>query len=168
MKVFSVYGYSKSGKTTTIEMLIKELKKRGYSVGTVKEIHYEKFTMEVEGSNTDRHRKAGADLVAARGLYETNILYKERLPMEDILKYYSQDFVILEGVTDFDVPKILCASSMEDVVKRMSPSVFVLSGVISNEISNFEELPVINAISNIEKLTDLVEETVKDWRFYEG
>jgi len=163
MKVFSVYGYSQSGKTTTIEMLIRELKKRGYSVGTVKEIHFEEFTMEVEGSNTDRHRKAGADLVAARGLYETNILYKERLAMEDILKYYSQDYVILEGVTDFDVPKILCASSTEDIVKRMDPSVFVLSGVISNELESYENLPVINAVNNIEMLTDLVEDTVEDW-----
>lgn len=163
MKVFSVYGYTKSGKTTTIEMLIRELKRRGYSVGTVKEIHFEKFTMEIEGSNTDRHRKAGADLVAARGLYETNILYKERLPMEDILKYYSQDFVILEGVTDFDVPKILCASSVEDIIKRMDPSVFALSGVISNELTTYENLPVINAVNNIEKLTDLVESTVEQW-----
>lgn len=163
MKVFSVYGYSKSGKTTTIEMLIRELKKRGYSVGTVKEIHYEEFTMEVEGSNTDRHRKAGADLVSARGLNETNILYKERLPMEDILKYYDQDFVILEGVTDFDVPKILCASSIEDVIKRMNSSVFVLSGVISKGLTTYKNLPVINAMNNIEELTDLVESTVQQW-----
>ncbi|WP_352419112.1 molybdopterin-guanine dinucleotide biosynthesis protein B [Proteiniborus sp.] len=163
MKIFSVYGYSKSGKTTTIEMLIRELKKRGYSVGTVKEIHYEEFTMEVEGSNTDRHRKAGADLVSARGLYETNILYKERLPMEDILKYYNQDFVILEGVTDFDVPKILCAGSIKDINKRMNSSVFALSGVISNGLLEYNNLPVINAMNNIEMLTDLVESTVQDW-----
>lgn len=163
MKVFSVYGYSKSGKTTTIEKLIRELKSRGYTVGTVKEIHFEEFTMEVEGSNTDRHRKAGADLVSARGLYETNIMYKERLPIEDILKYYNQDFVILEGVTDCDVPKILCASSKEDIIKRMDKSVFALSGVISNELTTYENLPVINALDNIEKLTDLVESTVENW-----
>lgn len=165
MKVFSVYGYSKSGKTTTIEMLIKELKKRGYSVGTVKEIHYEKFTMDIDGSNTDRHRKAGAELVTARGLYETNILFKERLSIPEILKYYNNDYVILEGVTDFDVPKILCASSIEDVVKRMSESVFALSGVLSNELKSYEKLPVINAVNDIEKLTDLVEKTVEDREF---
>ncbi len=167
MKVFSVYGYSKSGKTTTIEMLIRELKRRGYSVGTVKEIHFEDFRMDVEGSNTDRHYRAGAELVTARGLYETNILFREKLPISDILKYYTQDYVILEGVTDCNVPKILCASSVEDVVKRMSPSVFVLSGVISNEISKYEKLPAINAVKDIEKLADLVEQTVKDWEFYE-
>lgn len=164
MKVISVYGYSKSGKTTTVECLIRELVKRNYTVGTVKEIHFEEFTMDTEGSNTDRHRKAGAELVTARGLFETDILYKEKLPIQEILKFYKQDFVILEGVTDFDVPKILCTSNLEDVKIRMSSGVFVLSGVIANEITGYEKLPVINAMNCVEKLTDLVEKTAKDWK----
>ncbi|MPN48018.1 hypothetical protein SDC9_195622 [bioreactor metagenome] len=117
----------------------------------------------MEGSNTDRHRKAGAGQVTARGLYETDILFKKRLPMPEILKFYDQDFVILEGVTDFGVPKILCASSIEDVMERIHPSVFVLSGVISNKISRFKSLSVINAVTDIERLTDLVESTAMDW-----
>jgi molybdopterin-guanine dinucleotide biosynthesis protein B len=162
MKVFSVFGYSKSGKTTTIERLIAELIRRGYSVGTVKDIHFEKFTIEKEGTNTDRHSKAGAELVTARGLYETDILFKERLSMPQILKYYTQDYVILEGVTDFEVPKILCASSTEEIAERISHDVFALSGVISNEISAYKDFPVINAVNNIRELTDLVENVVKD------
>jgi molybdopterin-guanine dinucleotide biosynthesis protein B len=164
LKIISVYGYSNSGKTTTVECLIRELVNRGYTVGTVKEIHYEEFTIDTEGSNTDRHRKAGAELVTARGLFETDILYREKLPIQEILKFYKQDYVILEGVTDFDVPKILCATNPEDVLKRMSPGVFALSGVIANEITGYEKLPVINAMNNIEKLTDLVERTAKDWK----
>ncbi|MDD3704892.1 MAG: molybdopterin-guanine dinucleotide biosynthesis protein B [Clostridiaceae bacterium] len=167
MKIFSVYGYSLSGKTTTIEYLIKELNRRNYSVGTIKDIHYEEFAIDTVGSNTDRHRKAGAELVTARGLYETDILFKERLPIPEILKFYTQDYVILEGVTDFDVPKILCASNIEDIKKRMDPRVFVLSGIISNELSSYEKLPAISAISDIEKLTDLVEKIAKDWSPYD-
>lgn len=163
MKIISVYGYTKSGKTTTVECLIKELKRRNYTIGTVKEIHYEKFAIDMEGSNTDRHWKAGADLVTARGLYETDILFKHKLSMPEILRYYTQDYVILEGVTDFYVPKILCASSIEDVEKRMDASVFVLSGVISNKINRYKNLPVINAVSDINRLTDLVEEVALDW-----
>jgi len=166
LKVFSVYGYSLSGKTTTIECLIKELNKRNYTVGTVKDIHYEEFAIDTIGSNTDRHRKAGAELVTARGLYETDILFKERLPIPEILKFYTQDFVILEGVTDFDVPRILCASNLDDAAKRINPSVFAISGVISNEMDCYKNLPVISAIKDIEKLTDLVEKTAKDWSPY--
>ncbi len=163
MKVFSVYGYSQSGKTTTVECLIKELMRRNYTVGTVKDIHFEEFAIDTEGSNTDRHRKAGAELVTARGLYETDIMFTGKLPMEEILKFYNQDFVILEGVTDFDVPRILCASNLLDVEKRMHPDVFVLSGVISNTISNYGRLPVIDGVRNIEKLADLVENTARVW-----
>lgn len=164
MKVFSVYGYSKSGKTTTVECLIKELIRRNYTVGTVKDIHYEDFAIDTAGSNTDRHRKAGAELVTARGLYETDIMFKVRLPVQEILKYYTQDFVILEGVTDFDVPKILCASNPEDVAKRMDSSVFVLCGVITNEISCYKDIPVINAVKDIERLADLVEKAAGEWK----
>lgn len=164
MKVISVYGYSKSGKTTTVECLIRELVHRGYTVGSVKEIHFEDFAMDMEGSNTDRHRKAGAELVTARGLHETDVLFKEKLPIPEILRFYKQDFVILEGVTDFEVPKILCATNLEDIIKRMDPGVFMLSGVIANEMDEYGELPVINAVKDIERLTDLVESTAKDWK----
>lgn len=164
MKVFSVYGYSKSGKTTTIENLIKELIKRGYTLGSVKDIHFEQFAIDTEGSNTDRHRKAGAELVCARGLYETDILYQRRLSIPEILKFYTQDFVIFEGATDFDMPKILCATSIADIEKRINEDVFAISGVISNEISSYKELPAINSMKEIIKLTDLVEKKAMEWK----
>lgn len=163
MKIFSVYGYSGSGKTTTVECLIRELIRRDYTVGSVKDIHYEGFAIDTEGSNTDRHGKAGAEPVTARGFYETDILFKKRLPIPEILKFYTQDFVILEGVTDFDVPRILCASTLEDAEARMRPGVFALSGVISNDISVYRGLPVINGMMDTVKLTDLVEKSAMEW-----
>jgi len=75
-----------TGKTTTIENVINELKKRRYSVGSVKEIHYEDFAIDKEGTNTYRHSQAGAELVTARGYNETDILYKERLSLQKILR----------------------------------------------------------------------------------
>lgn len=168
MKIVTVYGYTKSGKTTTVECLIRELISRGYTVGSVKEIHFEDFTMDTEGSNTDRHRKAGAELVTARGLYETNILYKKKLPIQEILRFYKQDFVVLEGVTDFDAPRILCADNPEDIQKRMHPEVFLLSGVIANHMKSYDGLPVINALTDIERLADLVEKKAKEWKTNDG
>jgi len=168
MKVFSVYGYSRSGKTTTIEALIRELKRRNYTVGTVKDIHFEKFYMDTKGSNTDRHYRAGAELVTARGLYETDVLFKRRLSIPEILKFYNQDFVILEGVTDFDLPRILCASNIEDVKVRMTPGVFAISGVISNGMTSYEGIPVINALTDVERLTDLLERKALDWSNING
>ncbi len=164
MKIFSVYGFSKSGKTTTIENLIKELVKRGYSVGSVKDIHFENFAIDTEGTNTDRHKKAGAELVSARGLYETDILFQSRLPVPNLLKFYTQDYVIFEGTSDFSMPRILCSTSLEDIERRINKDVFAISGVISNDISSYHDLPAINSLTDISGLTDLAEKNAMEWK----
>lgn len=164
MKVFSVIGISKSGKTTTIENIIKELKKRGYSVGSVKEIHYENFTMDQEGTNTYRHRKAGSDLVTVRSYYETDILFPKNLSINEILKFYNQDYVVMEGVRDYNCPVILCANMVEDIEenrdKECFKRIFLISGVMSNETNEYDGIPVINSINNTKKLVDFIEQKV--------
>lgn len=160
MKVFSVIGISKSGKTTTIENIIKGLRNRRYSVGSVKEIHYEKFAIDTEGTNTDRHKKAGSQLVTARGFYETDILYSEKLHIDQILKAYDQDFVVLEGVKDINAPKIITAHNLQDIDKLLDDTVFAISGRISNEIDNYKGIPVINSLEKVDKLVDLIEDKV--------
>ena len=102
MKVFSVCGITKSGKTTTIEHIIRALSARGYKVGSVKEIHFEAFAIDADPTkNTARHRRAGSELVTARGANETDVLFPGRLDMRTILSFYHGfDYVVLEGVTD--------------------------------------------------------------------
>jgi molybdopterin-guanine dinucleotide biosynthesis protein B len=163
MKVLSVFGVTNSGKTTTVENIIKELKSRGYSVGSVKEIHYEAFTIDCEGTDTSRHMAAGAELITARGFYETDILYKAKLPIDDILRHYTQDFVVLEGVRDAKVPKIICAHNESEICERLDDSIFAISGVISNTITDFKGLPVISAAAEIKRLVDLIEAKVGDY-----
>lgn len=160
MKIFSVIGYKQSGKTTTIENIIKELKKRKYSVGSIKDIHYEKFKIDKEGTNTYKHSQAGSELVTARGYYETDILFPRKLSIEEILGFYSQDFVIMEGVTDYNLPVILCAHNNEEIEERISDKVFLISGKISNSIEKYKKIPVINSIKDTYKLVDLIEEKV--------
>ena len=160
MKLFSVYGISLTGKTTTIENIIKELKKRRYSVGSVKEIHYEDFAIDKEGTNTYRHSQAGAEPVTARGYNETDILYKERLSLQKILRNYSQDYVILEGVEKGNFPKIITAKEREEIDERLDDMVFAISGKIADEIDEYKGIPVINCINETEKLVDLIEEKV--------
>ncbi len=160
MKILSVFGISSSGKTTTIENIIRELKKRRYSVGSVKEIHFEEFAIDTEGSNTDRHKLAGSELVTARGYYETDILFQEKLPVNKILKFYDHDYVIMEGVTDYNIPKIISAHNEQEIEERLDDTVFAISGVISNKLTEYKGIPVINSMNNIEELVDLIEEKV--------
>lgn len=162
MRVLSVIGTSKTGKTTTIENIIKELRRRRYTVGSVKEIHFESFAIDTEGTNTDRHKRAGSQLVSARGIYETDILFQERISMDELLRFYDHDFVILEGVTDANVPRIITAIEEEDIDNKYDDLAFCVSGVISNTRTKeeYNGLPIINSVDNIEKLVDLIEEKV--------
>lgn len=157
MKVFSVAGFTGSGKTTTIEYIIKELKKRGYSVGTVKDVHYEKFAMDSEGKNTYRHKMAGAELVTARGFYETDVLFQERLSIYKVASFYDTDFLILEGAREENVPKIVTADNLSDLDERIDDHTFLISGKIADTIDSYKEIEAISALKDIKHLVDIIE-----------
>ncbi len=158
MKVIAVNGITKSGKTTVCETIISGLRKLGFSVGSVKEIHFELFKIDpVEDSNTNRHKNAGSQLVTARGMFETDVLYQTMLPIEDILRHYDHDYVILEGVTDLNVPRILTAHTEQEVLERLDERVVGVSGVLANDgRKSFGDYPVIHALDEPEKLVQFV------------
>jgi len=166
MKALSVCGISSSGKTTIIEVIIAELVRRGYRVGSVKDIHNEQFVIDPkEDSNTNRHKRAGATLVTARGFYETDILYPSQLPMDKVLDIYERegyDWVVLEGVDCIKVPTIVTAYGMTDLEQKWSDMAFALSGRLSVEVSEYNGKPAIDATTNPQQLVDLIELKVYD------
>ncbi|MCQ4635578.1 molybdopterin-guanine dinucleotide biosynthesis protein B [Anaerovorax odorimutans] len=157
MRVIMVKGFSKTGKTTTVTQIIKELRRRGYSVGTVKDIHYQGFTMDHPDTDTYKHAKAGAERVTALGEKETDILFSRRMEIDAVLKYYKEDFVILEGDSGADCPAILTGATEEDLEKRMTDNVIAVSGIISGKLNRYGKLPVINCLEEVEKMADLIE-----------
>jgi len=168
MKVFSVCGIKQSGKTTTIECIIRELTARGYRVGSVKEIHSESFTIDPDpDSNTRRHRSVGAGLVTARGLYETDLLFPEKLSIDKILSFYEgeYDWVVMEGVSDMPIPTIITAHGEEDLMEKWDDKVFCVSGCIAARIYEFRGVPAIDAISSIAELVDFLQANVREWPY---
>lgn len=161
MRVFMVKGFSKTGKTATVTALIQELRRRGYSVGTVKDIHFDGFAMDHPGTDTFKHAQAGAQRVTALGREETDILFSRRMDIDAILKYYKEDFVVLEGDSGADCPTILTAKTQEDIEKRMSSNVIAVSGVISEQMKEYRGLPVINCLKEVEKMADLIEKATE-------
>lgn len=156
MRVFSVCGFSKSGKTTTIINLIPNLIQLGYSVGTVKDIHFDAFTMDTEGKNTYLHRKAGATIVTARGKSETDILHYKTMSLQQILYSYNTDFVVVEGMKTEAIPKIVTASTTEQLQQLVDDTTIAISGVISSQMSSYQGIPVIDATTNAQALIDIV------------
>jgi molybdopterin-guanine dinucleotide biosynthesis protein B len=62
-RVFGITGWKNSGKTTLTERLVGELAARGWKVSTVKHAHHE-FDIDKQGTDSFRHRQAGATEVA--------------------------------------------------------------------------------------------------------
>ena len=61
--ILSIVGKSGSGKTSLLEKLIAELKRRGYRVATIKHHSHPGFEIDYPGKDTWRHAQAGSDLV---------------------------------------------------------------------------------------------------------
>ncbi|WP_234701938.1 molybdopterin-guanine dinucleotide biosynthesis protein B [Desulfotomaculum nigrificans] len=115
--VVSLVGRSNSGKTTFLEKLIRELKQRGYRVGTVKH-HRGTFEFDIEGKDTWRHAQAGADMVALATPTGFGLVKKlaQELSPEEITSYMpGVDIIIVEGMKKGSQPKIeLVRSAVAD------------------------------------------------------
>ncbi len=61
--IICIVGRSKVGKTTLLEKLIPELKRRGCRVGTIKHHSHPGFEIDRAGKDTWRHARAGSDHV---------------------------------------------------------------------------------------------------------
>lgn len=162
MRIVMVKGFSKTGKTTTVTELAKELKKRGYSVGTVKDIHYESFHVDVPGTDTFKHMKSGARRVTALGPEETSVMADKRMDIDAVLKYYKEDFVLLEGDCGISCPVIVTGRTYDDIDKRMCREAIAISGVIADSGDEYKGLPMIDARKEVEKLADLVEKNTEN------
>lgn len=167
MRIITVKGFSKTGKTTTVTSLVSELKRRGYSVGTVKDIHFKEFEADTPGTDTYKHAEAGARRVTARGPKNTSIIMDERMTMDAILKYYKEDFIIIEGDCGIDSPTIITAKKVNDIEEKKCPQAIAISGVISSQmaeegVSEYAGLPVINGITEVEKMADMIEAATKE------
>ena len=165
MKIMGIVGTRRSGKTTTITLIIEELKKRGYRVGTIKTINCPVFTMDDPKSNTARHKAAGADFAVARGKGETDISYPRSMNQNEIISRLAGekiDYLILEGDLSASVPRIVCGHKESDVAVRVTSKTFLISGRVADENVSVCGIRAISAIQDIEALCDEIIEKVTD------
>jgi molybdopterin-guanine dinucleotide biosynthesis protein B len=162
-KLVSVVGAKHSGKTTVIEHLVAELKRRGYRVGAIKEM-VRIPTLDTPATETDRYTKAGAEIIAAIPRYETVIFVKKRLQIKDILPYFNDiDYVILEGFeSEKNLPKIVAAKTAKEAKEYLDDSTAAVSGLIMESEEEFRKaaafkFPMYNSLTQIGELADLVE-----------
>lgn len=104
----SVVGKSDSGKTTLLEKLLREAKRRGWRVATVKhDVHG--FDMDKPGKDTWRHAQAGADMVVISSPNKIAILesVEEDQTLDAVLsRIRGVDLIFTEGYKRANKPKI--------------------------------------------------------------
>ncbi|MCE8427720.1 MAG: molybdopterin synthase [Candidatus Methanoperedens sp.] len=105
MKILSVVGFKKTGKTTLVEALIRAFKGYG-AVGTVK--HVLEHDLNTPLTDTWKHSKAGADVVVAVTQSEL-VKFSKDNTLEDALDELADsgmDFAVVEGFKESTLPKI--------------------------------------------------------------
>lgn len=104
--VYSIVGYSGTGKTTFLENLIPELKKMGLRVAAIKHDAHE-FDVDHEGKDTWRMTKAGADITCITSATHAAVMENRPTSIESILMGLRDvDVVIAEGYKQKNYKKI--------------------------------------------------------------
>lgn len=107
--IICINGESNTGKTTLIERLIPELRKRGLKVGTVKHSAHG-FDLDLEGKDSYRHKKAGASLVLISSPQKIALIKdsEKEFDLDELREKFIEnvDLVLVEGFRWSSYPKI--------------------------------------------------------------
>ncbi len=107
--IVSIVGNSKSGKTTLIEKLIRELKSRGYRVATIKHTP-QGMTFDEPEKDSWRHIQAGSEATVISS-QDRMVLIKPVAPdttLDEIAPLFGEDYdiILAEGFKQDKAPKI--------------------------------------------------------------
>ncbi|EAU40803.1 molybdopterin-guanine dinucleotide biosynthesis protein B [Fulvimarina pelagi HTCC2506] len=158
--VFGITGWKNSGKTTLTERLIAELTARGHRVASIKHAHHA-FDVDQEGTDSYRHRAAGAAEVAIVSSVRWALMHElkgaDEPTLEEMLTHLSSsDFVIVEGFKQSTHEKIECRR--KDAVDH-TPLAGRVPGIVAvasdNKVDN-EMLPVFD-LDDVAGIADFVE-----------
>jgi molybdopterin-guanine dinucleotide biosynthesis protein B len=161
--IFGVAGWKNSGKTTLVERLVAELSTRGHRVATVKHAHHS-FDIDHEGTDSYRHRAAGATEVAIvsgrRWALVHEIAADEAEPgLSDILARLSPcDIVIVEGYKRDGHQKIEVRRRDARDTTPLAPDDPTIVAVAADHAIEGEGLPVFD-LDDIPAMADFVVRT---------
>jgi molybdopterin-guanine dinucleotide biosynthesis protein B len=172
--IVAAIGKSGTGKTVTLEYLIKQFSDENYKVGAIKHIHHKDFTIDTKGKNTWRYAQAGAKVIVAMAPNEIAIIKKttqETDNIEQIIKTLKEekediDIIFVEGYHDLmakkvDVVKIITVEDEEmllDTLEKTVEPVVAISGLITKntKMASIQGYPVIKIPEEGRQLVELI------------
>lgn len=162
--VFGITGWKNSGKTTMTERLVTELTNRGWRIATIKHAHHD-FDIDIEGTDSWRHRKAGAAEVAVVSSRRFAIIHENNdeaePPMEEILQRLAPaDLVLVEGYKQGDHLKLEVIRHENQkhapVYHENETIVAVATDIKQSELKNINEMKFFD-INDTKAIADFIE-----------
>ncbi|GGA92755.1 molybdopterin-guanine dinucleotide biosynthesis protein MobB [Brucella endophytica] len=159
-RIFGITGWKNSGKTTLTVRLVEELTRRGWRIATIKHAHHD-FDIDHEGTDSFRHRKAGAGevaIVSARRWALVHELDNEDEPLlEAIVARMSPcDLVLVEGYKRDSHKKIEVRRLEGRKGEPLSASDPNIVAVAADHPVSGESAPVFD-LNDIIRIADFVE-----------
>lgn len=160
MRILLVVGRKKRGKTSLVEKLIREFKKKGYKVGSIK---YTTFDHEFDtpGKDSFRHTQAGAETTLILSpkklaLFSSDLRKKEP---DQLFKIFFQgyDLIIGEGFKNSPYPKVEVLDSSKDSEPLCGDNDNLIALLCNKDIDSF--VPVFSS-DQIKPLADFLEKKI--------
>lgn len=163
--IFGITGWKDSGKTTLTERLVSLLSQRGWRVATVKHAHHS-FDIDHVGTDSYRHRKAGAAEVAIVSQHRWAIMHEigqEKEPeLSEIISRLSPcDLILVEGYKHGSHPKIEVRRQNSPTQQPLDPIEYNIAAVATdqapvNSPDAPQAIPFLN-LNDIEQIADFIE-----------
>jgi len=159
-RVFGITGWKNSGKTTLTERLVTELAGRGWKVSTVKHAHHE-FDIDQAGTDSFRHREAGASevaIVSGRRWALMHELRDEAEPaLEEILSRMAPcDLVLVEGYKRESHNKIEARRRLAKDTRPLNTDDPTILAIAADHALPDEALPVFG-LNDVNAIADFIE-----------
>jgi len=152
MMVIGIIGYKKSGKTTLTLKLSDELIKRGYKVAVVKHTNEDLY---LANSDTSKYKEILTQ-VAAITPKESVLFLKNKMNLEEIIKYFEADIILIEGFKKKKTfPKIVCLRKESEKAELFDGLQLCTAGFVSKGVdSKLNDFNIFND-EDIKKIAEI-------------
>lgn len=159
-RLFGITGWKNSGKTTLTVKLVTELTRRGWKVSTIKHAHHD-FDIDKEGTDSYRHRKAGAGEVAIvsgrRWALMHELTNEDEPSLTTIVERLSPcDLILIEGYKRGGHKKIETRRYESRSGERLTAGDPTIVAVASDHALSDETVPVFD-LDDVIGLADMIE-----------
>lgn len=159
--VFGITGWKNSGKTQLVSRLVGEFTRRGLKVSTIKHAHHA-FDIDHEGTDTFRHREAGASEVAIVSSRRWALMHEltgeDEPQLDDVISRLSPcDLVLIEGYKREGHPKIEVRRRESADHRPLASDDPTILAIASDHDAAGEGLPVFD-LDDVKAIADFIQD----------